>query len=379
MALLYMDSAHNHTNLQESRQMFDASGWSSNGNLIRQGPFPRNAGKLKAFGSRPGSASIRSLKQASTADIAIYALIQFTPYWAPTKNINTQTATAKPFILLSDGSKAGNEAVAARENIALVNMSYSVAYIGVNYWWSNSSTYNVRSNNNSEWADGEWHVLQVRYKADDSTGICQMYLDDELIIDVTGADTILGTSPPSWSGMTHITIGTQGACETRYGTLVVYDSATSPTGCLTTSDFPLGIAAVQRLRTNAAGTYSQFDPGNLTNNWQAHQGLTRTIYSPTVKTTTADSIDTYGFANLDGSPTPIALQVSAYCEASGNNAAYVKGVARSVSTDGVSSSVLVVGPQKRYEMEIPYDPNTTTDWTASGINAAEFGVKYTTS
>lgn len=380
MALLFMDSGYKHTLAQECSSVWDSyNGSTPNVARLCPGPFERNAPLLKSFQFGSLSGGIRKLLQASTADFAVYALMRCIPF-GESANAKAMTNTACPFLMLSDGSKAANVLTSGVQNVGLGYTSYNSAYIAVKYWWGNSSSYNVRVNNFSDFFDGEWHVLEWRYKADDSTGICQLYFDGELVIDVTGADTILGTSPPTFTGLTHLTLGT----DTSYGyfqyaTLAVYDSSTSPTGCLTTSDFPLGISAIQRLKPNAAGNYTQFDAGNFTNNWQAHQGLTRSVYCSPVSTSTANNIDTYGYTNLEGSPTIKALQVSAYCEAIGDNAAYIQGVARSSGTDGTSNSVLVPGPLRRIEMEIPYDPNTSTDWTASGVNAAEFGFKYTTS
>jgi len=375
-----MDSGYKHTLGNQGAAVWDSySGINAGANRVIPGPFPRNAPLLKSFGHSTYTSGIRKLLQATTADFAVYALMRLTPF-GESANAKVMTGSASPFLMLTDGSIAANDLAANQECVGLSHQSYGSAYIGASYWWSNSSTYNVRINNFSDFYDGEWHVLEWRYKADNSTGICQLYFDGELVIDVTGADTILGTSPPTFTGLTHLVVGsvnTYGYFD--YATLIVYDSSTSPTGCLTTSDFPLGITAVQRLVPNAAGNYAQFDAGNFTNNYQAHQGTTRSVYCSPVTTSTADSIDTYGFENLEGSPTIKALQMSAYCESFGNNAAYIKGVARSSGTDGTSNSVLVPGPLRRIEMEIPYDPNTSTDWTSSGVNAAEFGIKYTTS
>jgi hypothetical protein len=263
----------------------------------------------------------------------------------------------------------------------MINIEYSLLQLGMQYWWSNS-TNPQQLEYTSILGDGDWHWLEFRYKADNSTGISAAYVDGQEIFNFSG-DTILGTSPPSWTGMTHLTIGSfiYSNRTVEVAHVVVYDSSTSPTGCLTTSSFPIGLSAVQTLKPNAAGTYSQFTkPSQWSSNYSMHIGTPRSIYNSGLKTTQNNKVDTYGFDNLDGSPTIKGVCINADCYSTGDTTAYATFQTVSSGSTGSATKVLTDHVAwKNFIGEVTQDPNTSSTFTASGINAAEFGIKYTTS
>jgi len=326
-----------------------------------------------------GGAMTFDLMQTSTADIAVGIWIRVANEYS-TDTMRGNSNFPVFYLHSGDSDVVWNDGTNL-DVITFGTYNYTNAYIYQNYWWSNSSTYKQRQFAGEIW-DGEWHFLQFRYKADNSAGISHCQLDEEVLWSVSGEDTILGTSPPTFGGMNKF--GFDFGASTNpigIGGIIIYDDATSPTGCLTTSSYPLSPCRIKTLRPNASGNYSQWDYATrpYSGAWQTHVANRGSEMKGRISTTTADSIDTYGFENLTTSPTIKAVAVTCTTWSTGSNTAYLKGVARSSGTDSVTSSFVSPGHNKYMCLEIPYDPNTTAAWGATGLNAAEFGVKYTTS
>lgn len=380
MALLLLEQFHEDSTLISHMSRWHRTAMGSyydQSASARANPFRRQ---------RPGWQSLRldidgspcaiPLYATSTADIAV-------GFWFRYAFDGSISGTQDYLRLVEDLTSTSMDTGSSKTNVAIARISTN-ANMYTRYWWSTSSTSELESRVYVNLFDRNWHWIEVRYKADQSTGILQTYVDGVQHINITGADTIKAGSPPTFGGFKYLLLGSDGSGnldDAYFGDIIVYDSATSPTGCLTTSDFPLGQSYIQNLRPNAAGSNSGFTkPSAYSSNYLIHHSSRFDDSGGMLQATSNGATDSYGFQNMTGTPTIKATCLKVDAKRSGTDTHYVQGFAKQSASTSTSSSVEVPFTQTtEYAIEIPYDPATSTDWTASGINSAEFGFKYSTS
>lgn len=333
--------------------------------------------------------------QTSTADIAGAFWLRATPRYETAATVGSWTVPGVSdgnILVFQSSEDATNPYEFEGTNKNSFLLSYKTSTFGnhitCNYWWSNTTANKVQQTTVGEpeyaFADGEWHWIEFRYKADNSTGIYQLYIDGTLIHDITATDTILGTTPPTFTGFDQVWLPLTCMYTSRgqfeLSDLVIYDSSTTPTGCLTTSSFPLGQSYIKRLRADAAGSNSSWTKTSWhSGNYQLSQRSTRLFHGGGfLKTATNGAIDSYSFESISGTPTIKAVCVEVLAYATGPGDAYLQGYCKSSASTATSPSTLLPLSQQEtlYVLEVSQDPNAAAAWTATTLNAAEFGFKY---
>lgn len=137
----------------------------------------------------------------------------------------------------------------------------------------------------------------------------------------------------------------------------------------------LGEIKTEAIVANGAGSSTQWTPvpGTLAN-YQAVNGSTAGSY---VETSTASNVDLYTFSSLQhitGSIAGVSVVIAGQC--SNTNSHGMQSVVKSSGTtvDSSTQTYNSISPAfKGFIQET--DPNTSSAWTASGVNAAQYGIK----
>jgi len=261
-------------------------------------------------------------------------------------------------------------------------VNVTTGYVSIRQWYDTNTS--VDYTGTIDICDNTWHWFEARLQWDQSTGDVETYIDGSADITVNLADTISATSPPTFTGWRFACFaGASGSgLTTSWDDVIIYDVESSPTGTPTSGDFPLGESKIETLTPSGTGTNSDFSTWGVSgaNYTAVDEGKFNWAHYDIVFSGTANDIDTYAFTNLSNTPNEIhTLCIDVYARKTGPTA-YLQGVAYSSSTTGTTASKqLDTYGYKVYQTEMPYDPNTTALWTGSGVDAAEFGFKYTTS
>lgn len=197
-----------------------------------------------------------------------------------------------------------------------------------------------------------WTLIEVWYKPHDSTGRFVVKVGGITDIDYTGDTTEGGTT----IDQIQLSIG-------HYDNFIV-DSAAW-----------IGDTRIQAIVPSGAGTTTEWDPSAGSN----YECVDERPYSDTdyVSTNVNDETDTYAFGNLTGSISSIkCVQVQARAAKEGaSTPTNIALVARPASTDYASGDKALSTSYGSLFNIWETDPETTSAWIESGVNASEFGVK----
>lgn len=209
-----------------------------------------------------------------------------------------------------------------------------------------------------------WYFLELKAVLHDSTGAITLRVDGSSVITLTSQDT-----KNAGTGSVYDGIGFTGNANANYiDDLYLCNGAGSAFNDL------LGDVKVQTLYPSGAGNSTNLTP-STGSNYQAVDDATGNT-SDYVSSSVATTKDTYAFDNLTAGYDPKGLQVIALAAKEAPGAVRtVIPVVRSGGTDYDGSARTLpfgwVYGRQVYEQ----DPATSTAWTTSGVNAAEFGVK----
>lgn len=229
-----------------------------------------------------------------------------------------------------------------------------------------------------------WCSLDFHFKLHATTGTMKVYLNRQLVIDVSGVNTFgpSGTSVFSavfWNPV-YVSTGTSGPGKIQFADLILYDAAA---GGLT-ADSNLCGACVDLLMPDGAGTYSESTGVSSANLWENVDEASENADTD-YNSFTAGQRDSYTLAapNTIGS----IVGVSPFC---------VSRVTSNVTRDArlfvVSSATIqetgAFSPNTSYfdknsdlslRFVLVLDPATSASWTSSGLTALEVGYRLVTS
>ncbi|MFH2011672.1 MAG: hypothetical protein ABIJ37_03055 [Pseudomonadota bacterium] len=211
--------------------------------------------------------------------------------------------------------------------------------------------------------DTEEYLIEGHIVIHDTTGVIQLKIDEVLDIDFSG-----DTKPGSDTTVDRFLLGrgTIGFESAAYFDNIIIDDA----------DW-IGDTSIQAITVTGAGTTTDWDPSTGSN----YECVDEIPYSDTDynNTNTTNEIDTFAMSNLtgnidsvkcvqlqarvayEGAPTPTHIQLGVR---SGGTDYFATDKSPGVSFDVISKI-------------LETDPDTSSPWTESGINAMEVGYKAT--
>ena len=144
----------------------------------------------------------------------------------------------------------------------------------------------------------------------------------------------------------------------------------------------LGDIRVDVIWPNGAGTYTDGTPSGAGANWEQVDEtlLSTTDYVSLAYSASPNLKDSYAFADLPSLGGSLVLGVQVNAAAATSDSGATRDVAvftKSSSTEVTGTSKTVATALNSVRELMEDDPDTSTAWTQSGVNAAEFGVKVT--
>jgi len=218
-----------------------------------------------------------------------------------------------------------------------------------------------------DWAKNTWYWCELKVTISDTVGVFELKRNGTVVMSGTSLDTKnAGTS----SNIEQVRIFSPTSGDAAdFDDIYICDTTGSAY-----NDY-LGELAIETLKPNGNGNYSQLvgSDGNSTDNY-ALVDETSPDTADYVHSSTATDKDTYTYGDLAATAGTIkGVMVSTLASKTGTSARTLKNKTRISSTDyDGSATTLNYGAEiTRKVWEV--SPATTSDWTISEVNGAEFG------
>lgn len=219
-----------------------------------------------------------------------------------------------------------------------------------------------------------WHYVEIKATINDTTGTCIVKLDNVEVINFTGDTKNAGTN--TTFDAISLPGGVNGIVDDFYVCDGVDGTGLGTPQSAAFNDF-LGDCTIKPQRPDGNGATNAWvgSDGNSTDNYLLVDEIpfSSTDY---VGSSTATDRDLYAVADLVGSPTVYAVQVKAYAAKSDAGARSFKTLHRSSGgTVAASAAIALSTSYITYAGDIATKDPDGTAWTASSVNAAQFGVE----
>lgn len=213
--------------------------------------------------------------------------------------------------------------------------------------------------------------VEVKVKISDSVGTVDVRINGVSALSLTGQDTQGGTSA-AW---TSVRMGFTSTTTTRY--YVDFDDFVLMDGSGSYNNDFIGDVTISVLKPNGAGNSTDWTPSAGSNYQCVDEALVNddTDY---VSSSTLNAKDLYAMEDCAVGADIRAIQVVTAMRKGTEGPGKIKHVVRSNSTDYDSSEMSLGGTAYSFNRTIwETDPATAAQWTESGWNAAQVGVKKT--
>ena len=211
-----------------------------------------------------------------------------------------------------------------------------------------------------------WYHVEIKITVDNSTGAYEVRVDG---IDVA-SDTNVDTQSGSVSDVNFVEInGGSQATYFEFDNFYIMDSTGSAN-----NDF-VGRQAVTRIYPDGAGNTTDFTPSTGSNYENVDDDPASDSDTTYNESSTSDEKDTYTYDDVTGLGTIAGIQINTVAKCTTEEQFGLHNVTRSGGSD-YDSSEQGVPFQYSTIMDIrEVDPDTSSAWTMTGINNAEYGVK----
>lgn len=215
-----------------------------------------------------------------------------------------------------------------------------------------------------------WLYIEGKIYFHDTAGTIEVRINGYPVLELTNVDTRNGTTLPDTFNIGGVAynIGIGGGKQDFDDIYVCDDQGTIA------NDF-LGDVVVEVLRPNGAGATTGWTP-STGNNWECVND-TYIDTADYVGSTASGIYDTYSFSNLATiSGAVYGIQPTAWVWKTSAGFKKNRFVYRPVSTDYGGSVLQYLLDSGKYTTEISeLNPETSSQWTISEVNATEFGIK----
>ena len=223
----------------------------------------------------------------------------------------------------------------------------------------------------------DFHYVEWKVTISDSisANTCIVRVDGAEFINVAAGQSLRATANNQG---TNIIFGS----ESVTGTVRQFDDLYICDGSGSKNNNFLGDIRVDVILPNGAGTYTDGTPSTGSDNWAMVDEtlLSTTDYVSFAYSASPNLKDSYAFADLPALGGSLVLGVQVNAAAATSDSGATRDVAiftKSASTEDTGASKTVATALNSVRELMEDDPDTSTAWTQSGVNAAEFGVKVT--
>ena len=209
---------------------------------------------------------------------------------------------------------------------------------------------------------GNWYYIEFSATISDTVGTVRVDVDGETVINATGLDTRNGTP----TNINQIRLGSNGDNAAKYfDDIYVSDSI-----------IPLGPQRIYTLRPNVDTAQKQWIPLSGANNYTMVGETVTDGDTSYVSGSTVGDFDLYDLGNYPAATANIkAINHLVWARKTDATVRTITSTTKSGATTTDSSAFTLgttyAGFSKIYEA----DPNTSTAWTVSGVNALQVGQK----
>lgn len=218
-----------------------------------------------------------------------------------------------------------------------------------------------------------FNYIEFKVTIDDSSGAYDVHVNGASVLSASNVDT----KNTANASANIVRVGTSGITLAASSTVAVDDLYICDGTGSVNNDF-LGDVRVDCYLPNGNGNSSQLtgSDGNSTDNYQLVDETSQNGDSDYVQSSTVSNKDTYTFADMSHTPTSIfgtQLNMIAKKDDSGTRA--ICAVCRSGGTDYDGDTQVLSTSYVDYRQIREVDPDTSSAWTRTDLNSAEFGVK----
>lgn len=212
-----------------------------------------------------------------------------------------------------------------------------------------------------------WYYIEIRIKASNTVGECEIKVDGETILNISGEDTLYSGSTENWSSLKIRGDNGGFGFYFLFDDLYILDLSGSKN-----NDF-LGDCRVDTFHPNASGEATVLTPAGGSENFECVSGE---LYSTASHVQGNTGIDTYAFP-----PCGISGEIFGIQPVYGSGR--TEPITSMKSTNIVRVASTNYSGEEHTETDSPsfktdifeIDPSDDGDWTATKIDASEFGVK----
>jgi len=210
-----------------------------------------------------------------------------------------------------------------------------------------------------------WAYIETKLTIADSGGVFEARLNESVVVTFTG-DTKQSSTINTANRIYFVGRGSKNAIDDLY----ICD------GTGTVNNGYLGDCRVDSLKPVGVGTYAEFTPQGAASNWDCVDEVPYDVdatYNATNVTGKRDSFDCSNLAAIAGAISGVMLSIMARKDDAGSRS--LRSLTRVGGAD-YEGATIPVGTDYRYALQVvEQNPNTSTAWTDTAINGAEFGYK----
>ena len=213
-----------------------------------------------------------------------------------------------------------------------------------------------------------WHYLEFKALIHDSLGTYEVKLDEETILSGTGADTRNNNAEANEIKHIHI----QGIQVVNTGTFIddLYVCDTTGTN---NNDF-LGDIEVTTIFPKGEGNLEEFTPSSGGSNYLFVDDNPPDDDTTYVESNTSGHKDSHDMDDVSSMTTILGVQLTEYARFLTGSAS-IKHLSRVGGTNYIGSDKVLAGTYDFHMFIWEDDPDISSAWTISGLNAAEFGME----
>jgi hypothetical protein len=215
----------------------------------------------------------------------------------------------------------------------------------------------------------QWNLIELKAKVHDSTGYWYLYVNGVLVDSNTGIDTKFSTL-----NVNRLNVWNYHLSQIN-GDFYCCDLAGSQNNDV------LGPFHVQGILPNATGANADWTPSSAVDNYTVVNEETADE-ADYVDSGTPDETDLYNYENLSGTwDTIFGLQTNSRIFLDGAGSETVSVLCKSGTTTNsanftITNTTMSVNDEGKNMQILEDDPDTASTWITSGVNTAQFGVKF---
>lgn len=214
---------------------------------------------------------------------------------------------------------------------------------------------------------GNWVYVELIVKISDTVGTVDLVINGASALSLSSQDT--RNAGNASVDRVRFYGSSNGSDDPTYDDIYILDDSGS------VNNQRLGAQRVVGIYPDGIGDSTQFTP-STGDNYAAVDDNAHDSDTSYVESDNSSDTDLYQYGSVNSLPNIKGIQINTTVRDTDANTHTLKQVAKSGSTQSDGTAIAVGSPTFRtLSRVLETDPDTSTQWTASGVDAAQFGVK----